>query len=111
MKTKLRHILAKNIKNQRNLLGYSQAKLAELANIAPSYLATIELERNFPSDTVLEHIAHALKIDPIELFSMNCYPIEEMRTFQKNVIEAYEQVLKNQINKFNKKNILDTQKS
>jgi transcriptional regulator with XRE-family HTH domain len=110
MKTKLRHILATNIKNQRNLLGYSQAKLAELSNIAPSYLATIELERNFPSDTVLEHIAHALKIDPVELFSMTCYPIEEMRTFQKSVFEAYEQALKTQITKF-KKSVPDTQKS
>ena len=103
MKTKLRHILATNIKNQRNLLGFSQAKLAELANISPSYLATIELERNFPSDTVLEQIAHALKIDPVELFSMSCYPIDDIRAFQNNVIEAYEQVLKNQITKFRKK--------
>ena len=99
MKTKLRHILATNIRNQRNLLGYSQVKLAELANIAPSYLATIELEKNFPLDKVLEHIAHALKIDPVELFSMTCYPIEELRTFHKSVIEAYEQTLKTQINK------------
>jgi transcriptional regulator with XRE-family HTH domain len=111
MKTKLKHILASNIKNKRNLLGFSQAKLAELANISPSYLATIELERNFPSDTVLEHIAHALKIDPVELFSMACYPIDEMRAFQKSVFEAYDQALKNQITKFNKKNIPDTQKS
>lgn len=102
MKSKLRHILAANIKNQRNLLGFSQAKLAELANIAPSYLATIELERNFPSDTVLENIAHALKIDPVELFSIKCYPIEEMRDFQKSVFEAYDQVLKTQISKFKK---------
>jgi transcriptional regulator with XRE-family HTH domain len=109
MKTKLKHILASNIKNQRNLLGYSQAKLAELANISPSYLATIELERNFPSDKVLEHIAHALKIDPVELFSMNCYQIDEMRAFQNSVFEAYEQALKSQIIKFKK--LSDTKKN
>ena len=103
MKTKLRHILATNIKHQRNLLGYSQAKLAELSNIAPSYLATIELERNFPSDTVLEHIAHALKIDPVELFSMSCYPIDDIKAFQNSVFEAYDQALKSQIIKFKKK--------
>ncbi|MDR0442083.1 MAG: helix-turn-helix domain-containing protein [Treponema sp.] len=100
MKTKLRHILAANIRNHRNLLGYSQVKLAEIANIAPSYLATIELEKNFPSDEVLERIARALKIDPVELFSMTCYPVEELRTFHKSVLEAYEQTLKNQITKF-----------
>ena len=81
-------------------MGYSQVKLAELANIAPSYLATIELEKNFPSDEVLERIAHALKIDPVELFSMTCYPIEETRTFHKSVIDAFEKTLKTQINKF-----------
>jgi transcriptional regulator with XRE-family HTH domain len=100
MKTKLRHILAINIKNHRNLLGYSQAKLAEIANIAPSYLATIELERNFPSDDVLERLAKALKIDPAELFSMASYPIEELRHFHKSVLEAYEQTLKAQITQF-----------
>jgi len=104
MKTKLRHILAKNIKIKRNLLGFSQAKLAELANIAPSYLATIELEKNFPSDTVLENIAHALKIDPVELFSVSCFPIDDMRNFQNSVFEAYEQALKAQIIKFKKHN-------
>lgn len=82
------------------MLGYSQVKLAEIANIAPSYLATIELEKNFPSDEVLERIARALKIDPVELFSMTCYPVEELRTFHKSVLEAYEQTLKNQITKF-----------
>jgi transcriptional regulator with XRE-family HTH domain len=84
-------------------LGYSQAKLAELANISPSYLATIELERNFPSDTVLESIAKALKIDPVELFSMSCYPIDEIRAFKNSVFEAYEKALKSQIIKFKKK--------
>ena len=104
MKTKLRHILAINIRNHRNLLGYSQAKLqaklAEMTNIAPSYLATIELERNFPSDEVLERIAKALKIDPVELFSMTSYPIEELRIFHKSVLDAYEQTLKAQITQF-----------
>jgi transcriptional regulator with XRE-family HTH domain len=100
MKTKLRHILAINIRNHRNLLGYSQAKLAEIANIAPSYLATIELERNFPSDDVLERIAKALKIDPTELFSMTSYPIEELRLSHKSVLEAYEWTLKTQITQF-----------
>jgi transcriptional regulator with XRE-family HTH domain len=68
MKSKLRHILATNMKNRRDLLGLSQAKLAEMANISTGYLAMIELEKNFPSDDVLERIAHALKIDPTELF-------------------------------------------
>ena len=35
-------------------------------------IAMIELEKKFPSDAVLEHIANALKIDHTELFSKAC---------------------------------------
>lgn len=72
MKNKLKHVLAANIRNHRQLMGFSQAKLAEIANIAPGYIAMIELEKKFPSDAVLEHIANALKIDHTELFSKAC---------------------------------------
>ena len=108
MKSKLRHILATNIKNHRNLLGISQAKLAEIANISTGYIATgyvamIELEKKFPSDDVLERIAHALKIDPTELFSKTCYPVEAVRTLHQSVLEGFDQVVKTQITKFEAK--------
>jgi transcriptional regulator with XRE-family HTH domain len=103
MKSKLRHILATNIKNHRDLLGLSQAKLAEMANISTGYLAMIELEKNFPSDEVLERIAHALKIDPTELFSKTCYPVEAVRTLRQSVLEGFDQVVKAQITKFEAK--------
>ena len=104
MRSKIRHILAINIKNHRHLLGLSQAKLAEKANIAPGYLATIELEKSFPSDDVLERIANALKIDPTELFSKNGRSIEEIRTFQKSIFEEIDKAIKTQISKFESKN-------
>jgi predicted transcriptional regulator len=44
--TSLRHILATNIKERRYVLGISQAKLAEAANIATAYIAMIEVEKN-----------------------------------------------------------------
>jgi len=103
MKMKLRHILATNIKNQRNLLGISQAKLAEIANIAPGYVAMIELEKSFPSDYVLERIAAALKIAPNELFSNMSLPVEAARTLHKSIIEDIDKVVKNQITKFEAK--------
>jgi transcriptional regulator with XRE-family HTH domain len=103
MKTNLRHILAINIRNHRHLLGISQAKLAENANIAPAYIAMIELEKKFPSDKVLERIAYALKIDPTELFSKTCIPVEAVRTLHKSVLEGMDQVIKTQINKFEAK--------
>jgi len=103
MKSTLRHILATNVKNHRNLLGFSQAKLAEIANISPAYIAMIELEKKFPSDEVLERIAHALKIDPSELFSQACYPVEALRTLQDSVFEGIDQAVKTQIAKFETK--------
>jgi transcriptional regulator with XRE-family HTH domain len=103
MKAKLRHILATNIKNHRNLLGISQAKLAEAANIATGYIAMIELEKKFPSDEVLERIAHALKIDPTELFSKTSYPVEAVRALHQSVLEGFDQVVKAQITKFEAK--------
>ena len=103
MKSKLRHILATNMKNRRNLLGLSQAKLAEIANIATGYVAMIELEKKFPSDDVLERIAHALKIDPAELFSKTSYPVEAVRSLHQSVLEGIDQVVKAQITKFEAK--------
>lgn len=100
MKSKLRHILATNIRNHRNLLGYSQVKLAEIANIAPAYLAMIELEKNYPSDKVLERLARALEVDPTELFSKACYPVEAVKALQKSVLDDFEKVVKNHIIKF-----------
>jgi len=88
MKTTLRHILATNIRNHRNLAGFSQAKLAEIANIAPGYVAMIELEKSFPSDEVLERIAKALKINANELFSNTSIPVEAARNLQKSILEG-----------------------
>ena len=78
-------------------MGYSQAKLAEIANIAPAYIAMIELGKKFPSDNVLERIAKALKIDPTELFSQSCIQVEEIKTIQKSVIDSIELAVKTQI--------------
>ena len=103
MKLSLRHILATNIKNHRHFLSLSQAKLAEIANISPAYIAMIELEKKFPSDEVLERIAKALKIEPTELFSQTCYPVEAARTLQKAVLEGIDQVVKTEIVKFESK--------
>jgi len=103
MNVKLRHILAANIRNRRQLLGLSQVKLAEIANISPAYIAMIELEKKFPSDGVLERIAAALKIDPADLFSKSCFPIEEVKILHKSVMDGITQVVNAKILDFEKK--------
>ena len=50
-------------------------KLADLVNTAPNYIAMIEAEKRFPTDTMLEKIASALQKEPCELFSIT--PIQK----------------------------------
>jgi hypothetical protein len=45
-----------------------------------------------------------VKIHPTDLFSKTCYPIEEIRKFQKSVIEEIDKAIKTQIAKFEAKN-------
>jgi transcriptional regulator with XRE-family HTH domain len=51
-------------------MGLSQLKLADLADTAPNYIAMIEAEKRFPTDTMLEKIAAALQREPCELFAV-----------------------------------------
>jgi DNA-binding XRE family transcriptional regulator len=67
--TKLLEILAQNIKEKRNKLGYSQQKLAELANITTSFLGMIEVGKKVPSLETAEKIAGALGMTVSQLFS------------------------------------------
>lgn len=103
--TSLRHILAINIKEKRHSLGLSQAKLAELVNTAPTYIAMIELEKRSPSFEMLERIAKALKVDPPDLFSKSIYPVEAAKAFHKSVILSFEETLRDQIAEFEKKSM------
>jgi transcriptional regulator with XRE-family HTH domain len=51
-------------------MGLSQLKLANMVDTAPNYIAMIEAQKRFPTDTMLERIAVALQREPLELFSM-----------------------------------------
>ena len=65
---KLRKIIAENIKMYRREMGISQIKLAHMIASTPNYIAMIEAEKRFPTDTMLEKIAIALNKEPCELF-------------------------------------------
>ena len=101
--TKLRHILALNIKKRRGILGFSQVKLAEMVNTAPTYIAMIELEKRSPSFEMIERIAKALQVDPPDLFSKAVLPVEAIKQFHQSVLESFEKTLKNHIKEFEKK--------
>ena len=64
----LRAILGKNVKLYRSRRNWSQADLAENANISINFLGDIERGKKWPHPDTLSKIAHALEIKIFELF-------------------------------------------
>ena len=95
--TSLKKLLAFNIKEQRRILGITQAKLAERVNTTTHYIAMIELERKTPSINMIERIAEALQIDPPELFSSKTVSAVSLRSLQKSVLQDIEKAVGNVI--------------
>jgi len=87
--TRLRDILAENIKTYRKDMRISQIKLADFVDTAPNYIAMIEAGKRFPTDTMLEKIAVALNKEPYELFNIS--PIKTK--WQKDVLAELSNVI------------------
>jgi transcriptional regulator with XRE-family HTH domain len=87
----LRKILSQNIKNHRELLGLSQEKLAEKAQISSNMLRDIEGCRTWVSDTTLINIASALKTDIYRLL-MSSPPSDEenYRTVLQDLTKTFD---------------------
>ena len=66
--------LGQNIKNIRAFRKYSQAELAEKAEISIIYLSNIERGKKFPKPAVLSQIAEGLDVQVFELFKPNHTP-------------------------------------
>jgi transcriptional regulator with XRE-family HTH domain len=97
--TSLKKLIAYNMREQRHILGISQALLAEQINTSTHYIAMIELERKTPSLSMLERIAMALQIDPPELFSMRTIPAKSIKEMQKTVLVDIEKAVNHVIDK------------
>jgi transcriptional regulator with XRE-family HTH domain len=65
---KLRRVVARNLKQLRRERGLSQEELAARAGLNRNYVGMVEREENAATVDVLEQLARALNIDPIELF-------------------------------------------
>jgi transcriptional regulator with XRE-family HTH domain len=70
-------ILIENIKHYRSLLGYTQEKLAETANLSKSAIGQIEIGKNTPIFTNLIAIASALQIEPFLLLKQRNYSLDD----------------------------------
>jgi len=90
----IREVLAKNIKEYRRNLGFSQDKLAELSDISSQYLATVETCRKFPTPEVLDRLAKALGIETHELFAFASTPQNELEKLRQDIIEEVVKAVK-----------------
>jgi transcriptional regulator with XRE-family HTH domain len=64
----LKQIFIRNLKEFRKKEGFSQMKLAEHCDTAPSYIGDIEIGRRFPSMELIEKMADILRIEPYQFF-------------------------------------------
>jgi len=76
----LRAILSNNIKLFRGHHGWSQAVLAEKADISITFLSSIERGVKWPYPETIVKIAKALKIEEFELFRQNKSIINDTAT-------------------------------
>jgi transcriptional regulator with XRE-family HTH domain len=67
----IKSALGKNIKLIRNHRQYSQALLAEKADISITFLSSIERGLKYPKPAVLSQIAKSLGVEVYELFKTN----------------------------------------
>jgi transcriptional regulator with XRE-family HTH domain len=77
------------MKAQRQILGISQAQLAERVKTSANYIAQIETEMRFPKPEMLERIATALEIEPPSLFAAEIKPLAEPEI----VVKVHQQIL------------------
>jgi transcriptional regulator with XRE-family HTH domain len=66
--TDLHRSLAANVKTLRQRLGWSQAELAERADVSVSYVGDIEAGEKWPAAEKLESLAGAFRVQAYQLF-------------------------------------------
>ena len=90
-------LLARNLKKYRQILGLSQAALAEKINSSTTFIGNIEIGKRFPSSKNLDLLANVLGVRPADLFaeedeeeSLVRYAARQKRKAQleKEVMEA-----------------------
>jgi len=99
----LRTVLAQNIKENRRILGLTQAQLAEKVHTSANYIALIETKKKFPKPEKLERIAAALEIDPPALFTTETRPLIEAEMaakVQKQIIGDITKIVSSRIKQF-----------
>jgi transcriptional regulator with XRE-family HTH domain len=84
--------LGANIKSLRAHRRYSQAVLAEKADISIIYLSNIERGVKYPKPAVLAQIAEGLEVEVYELFRTNHVPVSTPKTDKKAISRLSKEV-------------------
>jgi transcriptional regulator with XRE-family HTH domain len=84
------------INRQNN--GFSQSKLAEMIGSATNYISMIESGKKFPSVKMLEHIAAALNIDTLELFSIASSKKDYIKATKTGILDDISAVVSTRMN-------------
>jgi transcriptional regulator with XRE-family HTH domain len=64
----LSDVVARNVRRIRMERGLSQEELADLVGISRNYVGMIERRENSPTVVMIERLAKALKVDPVQFF-------------------------------------------
>jgi transcriptional regulator with XRE-family HTH domain len=94
--TNIRDLLAFNMKERRQTLKLSQARLAERVGTSTNYIVAIEGKKKFPGPDMLEKIAACLEMDTPDLFSTRWYPSKtqgSLQDFRNQIIADINQLI------------------
>ena len=92
----VRKRLAANIKAGRKRLGYTQEKLAEIADLSSQTISDIEGCRTWVSDKTLSKLAEVLKVD-VSYLLLPPTDKEKPGSFTKQQVNLLRQVMKEDI--------------
>jgi transcriptional regulator with XRE-family HTH domain len=91
----IREVLAANIRENRRKLGLTQEQFAEKADVSTHYIALIETCNIYPKPEMLERLAKALGVEPLQLFSATTAPNEALeRLIQQGITTIEQSVVK-----------------
>ena len=82
----IRDVLARNLKENRQKLGITQAQLAERADISTNFVAMIELKHKFPAPETLDRLAAALGIETYKLFAVQTPPEDALERLHQAIL-------------------------
>lgn len=93
--TEVQSVLAYNIKKYRNTKGLTQEQLAEKAETSTNYLGSIETGKKYPSPQMIDKLAKALDINPLELFKKESPNMQSIKqSLEEKIQEVLNDVLK-----------------